>query len=76
MRRLILSPRARGDIEDIWNYTTERWSRAQAEFYLRGLERSMKMLVADPHLLFYRLTDDGVDIVRILHERMDFGRHL
>jgi toxin ParE1/3/4 len=96
MRRLILSPRAQADIEDIWNYSTERCSRAQAEFYLRGLERSMKMLVADPHLgrdcghirdgyrkyasgshvLFYRLADDGVDIVRILHERMDFGRHL
>jgi toxin ParE1/3/4 len=28
------------------------------------------------HVLFYRLADDGVDIVRILHERMDFGRHL
>jgi toxin ParE1/3/4 len=28
------------------------------------------------HVLFYRLTDDGIDIVRILHERMDFGRHL
>jgi hypothetical protein len=26
------------------------------------------------HVLFYRLADDGVDIVRILHERMDFGR--
>ena len=28
------------------------------------------------HLLFYRLTSEGVDVVRILHERMDFDRHL
>ncbi|WP_158804935.1 type II toxin-antitoxin system RelE/ParE family toxin [Acidisoma sp. L85] len=28
------------------------------------------------HLLFYRVIDDVVDIVRILHERMDFQRHL
>ncbi len=28
------------------------------------------------HLLFYRLIPDGVDIVRILHKRMDFERHL
>jgi len=27
------------------------------------------------HLLFYRMTDGGMDIVRILHESMDFGRH-
>ena len=27
------------------------------------------------HLIFYLLVDDGVEIIRILHERMDFGRH-
>jgi toxin ParE1/3/4 len=27
------------------------------------------------HLLFYRPIDGGVDIVRILHRRMDFARH-
>ena len=28
------------------------------------------------HLIFYILVEDGVEIVRILHERMDFARHL
>jgi toxin ParE1/3/4 len=28
------------------------------------------------HVLFYRMTSDGIDVVRILHERMDFERHL
>ena len=28
------------------------------------------------HVVFYILAEDGVKIVRILHERMDFGRHL
>jgi toxin ParE1/3/4 len=27
------------------------------------------------HVLFYRRIDGGVDIVRILHERMDFAQH-
>jgi len=27
------------------------------------------------HMLFHRLTDRGVDIVRILHQRVDFERH-
>jgi toxin ParE1/3/4 len=31
---------------------------------------------AGSHVLFYRATEDGVDIVRILHERMDFRQHL
>ena len=28
------------------------------------------------HVLFYRETVNGIDIIRILHERMDIGRHL
>jgi toxin ParE1/3/4 len=28
------------------------------------------------HSIFYRKTGDGVLIVRVLHQRMDFGRHL
>ncbi len=28
------------------------------------------------HMIFYRLTDDAIEIVRILHGSMDFHRHL
>lgn len=28
------------------------------------------------HVLFYRLTAQAIDVVRILHERMDFERHI
>jgi toxin ParE1/3/4 len=28
------------------------------------------------HAIFYRKTDTGILIVRVLHERMDFKRHL
>jgi toxin ParE1/3/4 len=28
------------------------------------------------HFVFYRLTEGGIDVVRILHTRMDFERHL
>jgi len=28
------------------------------------------------HVLFYRLVPGGIDIVRVLHQRMDFQRHL
>ncbi len=30
---------------------------------------------AGSHVLFYRITDAAIDIIRILHERMDFERH-
>lgn len=28
------------------------------------------------HVLFYRLIDGGIDVIRVLHGRMDFTRHL
>jgi toxin ParE1/3/4 len=27
------------------------------------------------HVRFYRIAGDGIGIMRVLHERMDFGRH-
>jgi toxin ParE1/3/4 len=36
-----------------------------------------RKLAAGSHTLFYRLTTEGViDVVRILHQRMDIDRHL
>lgn len=28
------------------------------------------------HMIYYRKTDNGIDIMRILHQRMDAARHL
>jgi toxin ParE1/3/4 len=94
--RYPLSPRAKSDIEEIWNYTESHWGFNQAEQYIRELWRHAEIIASRPktgrpcpevrtgyykcragsHFLFYRMTGDGVDIVRILHERMDFKRHL
>ena len=39
MSRFTLSPRARADIEEIWDYTESRWSSDQAETYVRQIRR-------------------------------------
>jgi toxin ParE1/3/4 len=31
---------------------------------------------AGSHVLFFRITDKGISVVRVLHSRMDFERHL
>lgn len=97
MSRYLLSPAARADLEDIWDYTRDQWDAEQAEAYLRVLQRAIERAAQDPrigrtcdeiragyrklaagsHTLYYRLTRDGVvDIVRVLHQRMDAARHL
>lgn len=97
MTRYLLSPAARADLEEIWDYTCQRWDVEQAEKYLRDLQRAIERAAADPrigracddvrpgyrkltsgsHSTYYRMTaDDAVDVVRILHQRMDVDRHL
>ncbi|SDQ88801.1 toxin ParE1/3/4 [Rhizobiales bacterium GAS191] len=96
MTLYVLRPRAQRDIEEIWDYTAATWSVAQAEAYIRQIQRSFEMLADDPrrgrncediragyrrfrtgsHFIFYRTLEDGVDIVRILHQSMDFEQHL
>jgi toxin ParE1/3/4 len=91
-----LTPRARADIEQIWDYTLSRWGVDQADKYLRQIAEAMALVGGDPargracdevragyrkyaagaHVLFYRPTQNGVTVVRILHQRMDFQRHL
>ena len=40
---------------------------------VRGGYRKRK---SGSHVIFFKLTDDGIDVIRILHQRMDFDRHL
>jgi toxin ParE1/3/4 len=92
----VLTPRAQADLDEIWDYTADRWGLDQAETYTRQLwkdiaivadrpaigrecndvRRGYRMYPSGSHVLFYRHTVDGIDVVRILHERMDYERHI
>ncbi len=94
--RYVLSPRAKLDMEEIWDHTAKRWGIDQAEIYTRKLWQQIEALAAHPtigracpevragyykypsgsHYLFYRRINGGIDVVRILHERMDFTQHI
>jgi toxin ParE1/3/4 len=95
--RYVLSPAAQADLEEIWDYTCQRWDVDQAEEYLRELQHAIERAASNPrigracdeirpgyrklaagsHTLYYRINSEGVvDIVRVLHQRMDVDRHL
>ena len=96
MTRIVLSPRAVGDLDEIWDYTSERWSADQAERYVRDIWRAIETAAADPsrarsceevrpgyrkllagsHVIFFKVIRGGIDVVRILHLRMDHEQHL
>lgn len=40
------------------------------------IHAGLRMHLAGKHLIFYFVTDYGIDVVRVLHERMDITQHL
>ncbi|SEA76782.1 toxin ParE1/3/4 [Desulfuromusa kysingii] len=96
MIQVILSPKAKSDLSDIWEYTLSEWGIDQAEKYVRELWAAMQEKGVDlststditdvrkgyrkirsgSHIIFFKLTSEGIDVIRIIHQRMDFERHL
>ena len=48
MRRIEFTPKARHDIEDIWDYSLKRFGFDRAEAYLRELQRAAETVAEDP----------------------------
>ena len=92
-----LSPKARADLDGIWDYSAGRWGEDQADRYIHLLADAFSDLAdgsipgsnADhirkgyfklpvgSHVVFYRKSAaGGIEVVRVLHQRMDVSRHL
>lgn len=71
----ISAAQAQLDLEQIWDYTCRRRDVEQADEYLRELRRAIELAAANPRI--GQVVPDGVvDVVRVLHQRMDVDRHL
>jgi toxin ParE1/3/4 len=68
--RVVLSPRAQADIDDIWEYTVERWGVRQAEIYVRLIKAAVEAVGADPGL------GQNYDYVRSGYRRYMVGSHV
>ena len=69
MSRYVLSPAARADLEQIWEYTCERWDDDQAEEYVREIQRAIQRLVDNP------LIGRACDEVRPGYRKQAAGSH-
>jgi toxin ParE1/3/4 len=50
MRKYRLTPTAKSDFVEIWNYSVETWGEKQAEKYLQDIEDTLNQLAANPEL--------------------------
>lgn len=97
MAKVILRQEAIDDLNDIWNYTYENWSEAQADKYYAtvklacigigknpnvgrnyaGISENLLGLKSGKHIIFYQqISNDEIEVIRILHERMDLKNRL
>ena len=70
MTGYVLSPRAQVDLDEIWNFTEQRWSAAQAERYIRQLQQGIERIADDPRLA------DACDEIRGGYMRYLVGSHV
>ena len=97
MAKVILRQRAIDDLNNIWDYTFEKWSEKQADKYYatikmacsgiggspdigneyEGISRNLLGFKSGKHIIFYRQkSKERVEIIRILHERMDLKNRI
>jgi toxin ParE1/3/4 len=70
MSGFVLSPAALADLDEIWEYTAERWSIGQAERYVRAIVDACQAL-ADG-----RRQGVAVDHIRKGYFKLAVGSHL
>jgi len=70
-------------VEQAEKYVRELWDEIQllardhsASTDISDVRAGYRKTKAGSHIIFFRLIDDGIDVIRILHQRMDFDRHL
>jgi len=92
----VISKKAVSDLEEIWFYTFEKWSKQQADRYynlifneinyirknvstgksMEHVRKGYRATKVKSHLIFYKIVNDTIEIIRILHEQMDIENRL
>ena len=70
MRDVVVSPRARRDLIDIWLYTCTTWGEAQADSYVGALDRCIQALSSNAEAWIQR------DELRADYRTVRVGRHV
>ncbi len=70
MRRLEFTPRARRDIEEIWEYSVDQFGIDRADAYLRDIRRAAMTVAEDPRRGL------GCDEIRSGYRKFSVGSHI
>ena len=70
-------------IDQAEKYVRELWAAIQEQACdytsstdISDVRPGYRKFRSGSHVIFFKLVEDGIDVIRILHQRMDFERHL
>ena len=70
-------------LEQAENYMQKLWRSMQGlivdpatSLDIGYVRKGYRKTLIGTHVIFFKLTDDGINVIRILHQKMDFERHL
>lgn len=63
-------------VRDLWEAMQQQACDSSNSIDISDVRNGYKKVISGSHVIFFKLTGDGIDVVRILHQRMDFERHL
>ena len=70
-------------VDQAEKYVRELWGDMQKQAFdhsfsidIGDVRSGFRKVRSGSHVIFFKLLDDGIDVIRILHQRMDFDRHL
>jgi toxin ParE1/3/4 len=64
-------------VRDLWAAIEEQASDLTKSVDIGDVRKGYRKIRAGSHVVFFKVKSDGlIDVVRILHQKMDFERHL
>jgi toxin ParE1/3/4 len=70
MMSYVVSPRAQADIDEIWEYSVDRWDIDQANRYVLEIRRAIEVVASDPR------RGRSCDEIRRGYRRFAAGSHV
>ena len=66
------------EVADAILFDIERTAKRLLQYPLMGRSRDefasgLRSVLVHPHVIFYRVSEQGIDVARVLHQRRDLG---
>lgn len=63
-------------IRELWTVMQAQAGDSSAAADISDIRKVYRKIRSGSHVIFFKSSGDGIDVVRILHQQMDFERHL